>query len=220
MPRASASLRPARRVGLAVERIGRASGWCTPPRMFIVVDLPEPFSPTRPSTWPASQRRSRRRAAPATPKKLLRQPLETRAAARPSRVSRLAAKRWRCASSDGRRQDDPALDREHRGQREAEQLQALVDDGEEQGAEDRPDHLALAAEQADAADDGGTHDVEQDALAQHRRAGLEPAGVEDGGDAGAQAARSRRPRNTTRRTGTPETAAARGLRPMANSQRP
>ena len=129
-------------------------------------------------------------------------------------------KRWRCASMTAAAQDHPALDREHRGERQAEQRQALVDDGEEQGAEHHPDHLALAAEQADAADHRGTHDVEQDALAQHRRAGLEPGGVEDGGDAGAGAADRRRPRTPPGATGTPETSAARGLTPIANSQRP
>ena len=35
-----------------------SSAWCTPARIFISVDLPAPFSPTRPWTWPARSSRS------------------------------------------------------------------------------------------------------------------------------------------------------------------
>ena len=76
---------------------------------------------------------------------------------------------------DGGGEDDAALDGEHRCDGQAHQLQALVDHGQEQDAEDGPQHLALAAEEADAADDGSADDVEQDALAEHRRA-RSPAG--------------------------------------------
>ena len=50
-----------------------ASGWWTPASSFISVDLPAPFSPTRPSTWPA---RSSRSASASTvwPAKLLVSP--------------------------------------------------------------------------------------------------------------------------------------------------
>src|ERR687890_765721 len=49
------------------------SGWWTPPRMFMLVDLPEPFSPTRPRASPGL----RSKLTPCrtrTPKKLLVRP--------------------------------------------------------------------------------------------------------------------------------------------------
>src|SRR5690606_35820849 len=46
---------------------------CTPPRMFMVVDLPDPFSPTRPRTSPG-QRVKPTSNSTCTPKKLLLSP--------------------------------------------------------------------------------------------------------------------------------------------------
>ena len=68
-----------------------------------------------------------------------------------SRASQAVAQRV----DDRGEQDHAALDGEHREQRQPEQLQALVDHAEEQHAEQRPHHPALAAEQADAADHRG-----------------------------------------------------------------
>src|SRR4051794_6278011 len=119
------------------------SGRCTPPRIFMVVDLPEPFSPTRPRTSPGLSSRPTSWST-WTPKKLLQRPWMRSMESGPHEPLTLRV-------DDGGRQDDAALDREHRGQGQAEQGQALVDHGEEQGAERHPDHLALAAEQADAA---------------------------------------------------------------------
>ena len=201
-----------------------ASIWCTPPRMFIVVDLPEPFSPTRPSTWPAREREADARAGPRRRRSSCRGPRPRAAASAPRRHGHrraVTAPVNRAPAGDGagvdhgREQDDAALDREDRGERQAEQLQALVDDREEQDAEDRPDDLALAAEQADAADHRRADDVEQDALAEDRRAGLEPRRCRGSRRSPRSRPEMTKAQKTTRRTGTPETAAARGLRPTA-----
>src|SRR5690349_894045 len=116
-----------------------------PPRMFIVVDLPEPFSPTRPSTRPA--RTSKLTSfSTGTPKKLL-----SRCSTRSSTSLISASRDHLVAERVGHRreQDDAALDRVDGGERQAEQLQAVVDDTEKQHAEEHADHLAGAAEQAD-----------------------------------------------------------------------
>ena len=178
MPRACGVLGPARRVGRAVERSSarsRAGGR----RRRCSWSSTCPSRSRRPGPAPRpAPARGRRRAAPGRRRSSCRDLSRLQHRAQPR-----AAQRWRCASITAAAQDTPPLIANDRGEGEAEQLQALVDDGEEQGAEHRPDHLALAAEQADAADHRGADDVEQDALAQHGRAGLEPAGVEDGGDA-------------------------------------
>src|SRR5690606_9321180 len=57
--------------------------------------------------------------------------------------------------------------------------EAVVNDAEEEHAEEDAEHLAGAAEQADAADHRGADDVEEDALAEDRRARLEAAGIDD-----------------------------------------
>ena len=77
--------------------------------------------------------------------------------------------------SHRREENDTALDRIDRRQREAEKLQPVVDDAEEQHAEEDAADFTLATEQADAADHRRADDVEQDALAEDRRARLKPA---------------------------------------------
>ena len=52
------------RRSIAVELDRAAIGATTPPRIFISVDLPAPFSPTRPMTSPGRDREARRRRAP------------------------------------------------------------------------------------------------------------------------------------------------------------
>src|SRR3712207_5374256 len=110
------------------------SGWWTPPRMFMLVDLPEPFSPTRPRVSPG--RRSKLTpCSTRTPKKLL---------VRPSTDSRVGSDRFvamgsphaQIAGAQGiqqrRRQDDAALDDVDRKQGGAEKLQGRVDQDQEQ----------------------------------------------------------------------------------------
>src|SRR6185312_4806464 len=135
-----------------------ASGCSTPPTRFIVVDLPEPFSPTRPSSAPASRVRCTP-CSTSTPKKLL---LRFSTLSRGMTVSSAAGDAGAGGIDDGGEQDDGTLDGEDHEQGEAHQLEALVEQHQEQHAEHRPDHLALAPEQAGAADDCGADDVEQD----------------------------------------------------------
>ena len=73
MPRASASRGPRGRYSVPSNVIRPASIGSTPPRMFIVVDLPEPFSPTSPSTCPARTEKPMS-CSTCTPKKLLLRP--------------------------------------------------------------------------------------------------------------------------------------------------
>src|SRR4029078_4478057 len=106
-----------------------------PPKMFIVVDLPEPFSPTRPSTWPSS-RPKLTSLSTGTPKKLLsRCSIESSAAPISAPRDQLMADRIGHRGEE----DGDALDGVDRGEGEAEQLQAIVDDAEEQHAEEHAD---------------------------------------------------------------------------------
>ena len=66
-----------------------------------------------------------------------------------------------------------------------EQVQAVVDQADEEDAEGGPPDRAAAPEEARAADHRRADHVEEDALAEDRRARLEPRGVEHGGEAGA-----------------------------------
>ena len=134
MPRACRVARAARRVGCAVQD-HRARGRAGARRPGCSWSSTCRSRSRRPGPAPArAAARGRRRAAPGTPKKLLQRPsMQQRRSASGPHDSR-----WRCASSDRGGQDHPALDREHRGQRQAEQRQALVDDGEEQRAEHAP----------------------------------------------------------------------------------
>src|SRR5271165_5445590 len=116
-----------------------------PPRIFTVVDLPDPFSPTRPRTRPRrSSRLTPRRTG--TPKKLL-----SRFWMRSS-ASLIASSSFEHAVTHRvrhrREENDCALDRIDRGQREAEELESVVDDAEEQDAEEDAADLSAAAEQA------------------------------------------------------------------------
>ena len=156
--------------------------------MFISVDFPAPFSPTRPRTRPRSTESSTSRST-GTPKKPLRDRRGIRGAdsscmvSAPRRDAACAA-----ASSSAASRITPPLtimmvkfDRPSR-------FRLLSISGDEQHAETVQSDLALAAEQARAADHAGADHVEQDPRADRRRAGLQPGRVEDRADRGAEAA--------------------------------
>ena len=88
-PWARAARRPGRRASSA-----RTSGWWTPPRMFIVVDLPEPFSPTRPMTSPGCEREADLVQHADAEEALASAPRAVSSGA----VIMRATRRWRCAS--------------------------------------------------------------------------------------------------------------------------
>src|SRR5690606_24465051 len=162
-----------------------ASGLCTPPRMFMLVDLPEPFSPTRPSAFPDSTEKETS-CSTVTPKKLLRMPSIVRKGALAMSALRHDAVSQRIHHRG--KQYDAALDDVDGEQRRAEQFHRRVEDDQEEHAEDRPDDLALASEEACAANDYGADDVEEDVLARDRRTGLHARGVHHRRDRGAGAA--------------------------------
>ena len=148
----------------------------TPPRMFIVVDLPEPFSPTRPRTAPASSSKSDV-AQHLDAEEALVEPADLE-----EQVGhRLAARHQRMADrvGHGRQQNDAAFDRVDRRQRQAEKLQAVVDRAEKQHAEQDADDRPLAAEQTDAPDHRRADHVEQDPLPEDRRSRFETRRVDD-----------------------------------------
>src|ERR1700733_5411922 len=93
---------------------------------------------------------------------------------------------------DGGEQDDRGPD-VLRGGAQAEQLQAVVDHGDDDPAEDRAQHLAAPAEQAGAADDRGGDGV-QDVVAARDAGGdrAEVGGVDDAHDARRQPAQRER----------------------------
>ena len=109
-------------------------GWRLPPRMFIRVDLPAPFSPTARGAGPAGKRKADVRAGPRTaPKLLLRWTGHSiMFGAVPERVEQ------------GGEQDDAAFDHHDGEVGEIQQVQAVVDQLEEQHAEQGPEDLALA----------------------------------------------------------------------------
>src|SRR5947209_8734725 len=68
MPRASACSAPVNRAGRCSNWIVPESGACTPAMILARVDLPAPFSPTRPRTRPSSMEKSTPRSARTAPK--------------------------------------------------------------------------------------------------------------------------------------------------------
>ncbi len=183
MPLASASLGPVGLVGLALERHPAGLGLVDAAQDVhrrrlagpVLADEAQHLAGCEPEAHPVQHLDA---------EEAFRQPLdlEQGGPAQPR-----AKSRWRWASMIAAPRITAPLIANTRGERQPHQLQALVDHGEEKGAIEGPDDLSLAAEQADAADHGGPDDVEQDALAQHRRAGLEPAGIENGRRPGADA---------------------------------
>src|ERR1700674_3186451 len=132
MPSACASREFCGAISLPSNSIRPASFWWMPPRMFMVVDLPDPFSPTRPRTRPRCNSRPPARST-FTPKKLLPGSwMRRRASLIPSSPLEHAVTQ---RVGHRREENDRALDRIDCRQREAEKLQPVVDDAEQQHAE-------------------------------------------------------------------------------------
>src|SRR6185503_2539386 len=137
--------------------------------MFISVDLPAPFSPTRPSVRPGD-RAKLTLLSTRTPAKDLSTTLTESNSPRVVCVSLWAMESLRTTNHEPvpqrihqcREQNHRAFNHRDAEVGEVEQVQTVVDQLEEQHAKQRPDDFTFPAEQARAADDRRTDDVEQD----------------------------------------------------------
>src|SRR4029079_334746 len=152
MPSARAWSTPLGSYGSPRSVIRPSSGFSNPQMIFISVDLPAPLSPSRPSTSPSFRCRSISRSATTGPKRLLI-PSTRRTSSGTDASSCPDAADVRVGRH---REDDRQPEVEAQvGGVDALDDQAVVEDAEQQRAEQRPDHGARAAGQQRAADDRG-----------------------------------------------------------------
>src|SRR5215218_8844658 len=179
-----------------------SSGLWNPQMIFIRVDFPAPLSPSKPSTSPLRRRRFTSRSAVIGPKPLLicstrrtsfspEVGATTRSAAASGSGNRSppshAADKYVCRHRDD---DRGALIEAQVVGVHALDYQAVLQDPQEEGPDQRPDHGPGAAGQQGAADHSRRDAVEEDRVGA-RRVGLNGGrarGLEDTDDAGAEAA--------------------------------
>src|SRR3954468_2296306 len=134
-----------------------SSGFWKPEIVLISVDLPAPLSPSRPSTSPLPRRRLMSRSAVTGPKRL-----DTCSTTRTSSAGTAAPLSYPpdVHVDDHRDQDRDAEDEVQVVRVDALEYQAVTQDAQEEGAEERADRGALTTGQQRAADDGRRHSSE------------------------------------------------------------
>ena len=126
-----------------------------------------------------------------------------------------AARDWRKRSISTRQDEHGSRDHVLVVDVDARDDQAVLEDAEEEDAEERAEHRADAADEARAAEQDGGGGRELDPGVGVRRRGGEAAGLEEAGERGEPGARSRRPRCWIQTTLMPARRAASELPPTA-----
>src|SRR5690349_8381549 len=127
-----------------------ASGRMAPAMALISVDLPAPFSPTRHTISPARTSRETPLSA-RTPAKDFSTPSQTSSGSGITPPKRVEQRRG---------ENDGSFRHQNREIRNAEQVECVIDQCDEQRTERSPQNLAGSAEQAGAADDNSRDHVQ------------------------------------------------------------